>query len=334
MRIGVLGAGRMGALRAQLLANSDHVTQVLLGNRDIERAVAAATHPKISPMSIEDVFRNEPEAYVVAVATAAHAAVLERCIEAGRPVLCEKPISDDLAESVRLVALAQERACEIQVGFMRRSDPGFKAAHDAVEIGSVGTVYCLRIISHDHEVASDEFMATSGGIFKDLMVHDFDMVRWLTGQELQVVYGSAAIRAHSKFAKYGDFDTCAVHAQLTDGALVTMNGCRHNPCGYDFRLEILGSRDSIGVGLSQRTPLKTPDEPEIFSGPPYQGFLDRFATAFRLEVDSFVRLVGGEGPNVAPAESAIEALRAAIASEISVRERRPVLISEVGLAVR
>src|SRR5947208_3397992 len=125
----------MGAYRARALADSGRVETVFLGNRTADRAKAAAVRPNIAPMSINEVFSANPDAYVLSVATAAHTELLERCISTGRPILCEKPISDDLRETVRLVSFAKERGAEIQVGFMRRHDHGFRAARNAVQSG-------------------------------------------------------------------------------------------------------------------------------------------------------------------------------------------------------
>lgn len=326
MIVGVIGSGRMGMIRASLLSQTPEVSRVLVGGRTAERAHAAVSEAEIDaePMAIEDVFEAEPDAFVVAVATAAHESVLQRCLEHRKPVLCEKPLADSLEGTLSLVEEAKSLGVPIQVGFMRRHDPGFAAAREAVRDGALGTVYCIRIVSHDHEVGTDEFAEASGGIFQDLCVHDFDIVRWICGSEFEWLSATGAVREHQQYARIGDWDTCLIGGQLENGALVSISGCRHNPRGYDFRLELFGSRDSIAVGLTGQSPLRTVDEPGLLHGPVFRGFRDRFHTAFANETAAFVLLASKRGANPAPPEDAVAAYRVALACEESARDRRVV----------
>lgn len=314
----------MGLIRATFLAQLPEVSRVLVGARDVGRARAALTEAGIDAvaMGIDDVFESEPDAFVVAASTAAHEAILRRGIEQRKPVLCEKPISDSLEGTLSVIDDAHELGIPVQVGFMRRHDPGFAAARAAVFGGSVGTVYCIRIVSHDYAVGSAEFAEASGGIFQDLCVHDFDIVRWICGSEFAWVSAAGAVREHQHYARIGDFDTCMISAQLESGVPVSIGACRHDSRGYDFRLKIFGSRDSIAVGLTSRSPLRTVDEPRLLTGPVFTGFRDRFATAFELETAAFAALAAGREANPAPPEEALAAYRVAIACEASARDHQ------------
>jgi myo-inositol 2-dehydrogenase / D-chiro-inositol 1-dehydrogenase len=324
MRIGVVGAGRMGLLRARLLSEHPEVSHVYVGNRSRERGRVAVAESGIAAeaVSIDELFDQDVDAFVIATATSAHAELLRRCLDQRKPVLCEKPIAQSLAETLELTRAFAHAQAPLQIGFMRRFDAGFRAARAAILDGAVGTVYCIRIVSHDHEVGSPEFIEGSGGIFQDLCVHDFDIVRWATGDEFLRVSAYGAVREHDHYGERGDFDTCLVSAELTSGILVSISGCRHDPRGYDFRLEVFGSRDSIAVGLCARTPLNTLDQPSLLAGLVYRGFGDRFADAFVQETNTFVELAQGRVGNPAPPEDAVAAYRVALAAERSAREGR------------
>jgi myo-inositol 2-dehydrogenase/D-chiro-inositol 1-dehydrogenase len=324
----------MGVLRTRLLLDNDAVSEVYVGNRTPTRAQAALAEAGIEAraMSIEQLFARRPDALVIATATAAHGELLRRGIDVSRAIMCEKPIASTLEETLKIVEAAADARVPLQIGFMRRHDPGFRAARDAVRTGDVGTIYSIRIVSHDHEVGSDAFIEGSGGIFQDLCVHDFDVVRWLTGEDFVRVSAFGAVREHEQYARHGDFDTCLISGVLEGGALVSISGTRHDPRGYDFRVEVFGSRDSLAVGLSSQSPLNTIDEPKLLSGPVFRGFRDRFDAAFVAETNAFVDLVAGIGENSAPPEAAVAAYEVALAAERAARDGSTVRIPATKVA--
>jgi myo-inositol 2-dehydrogenase/D-chiro-inositol 1-dehydrogenase len=265
MRIAVIGTGRMGAYRADWLRRHPDVDEVLVGSvrADTVRAVLDAG----------------PDAVVVSSATPDHAEHIALCAERGRPMLCEKPIALTLAESS---AAIRRGGPLLQVSFQRRFDPGFAEARRLVAEGALGPLYCIRMNSFDHEPSPEHFIPTSGGMFRDLHIHDFDLVRWLTGLEVETVYATGAVRRWQRFARHGDVDTSATVLTMTGGLPVLSTGTRHNSRGYDVRAELLGSDDSIAVGLDRRTPVRSVEEdPPQLGGAPYTTFLDRFERAFR-----------------------------------------------------
>jgi myo-inositol 2-dehydrogenase/D-chiro-inositol 1-dehydrogenase len=242
-------------------------------------------------------------------------------------VLCEKPIALTLSETRAALEAAGPL---LQVSFQRRFDPGFAEAQRLVTTGALGTLYCVRLNSYDHEPSPDHFIPGSGGIFRDLHVHDFDAARWLTGAEVERVYATGAVLQWERFARHGDVDTSAVLLTMEDDLPVVITGARHNPRGYDLRAELLGSDDSVAVGLDERTPLRSLEE----SGPrlsvrPYAGFLDRFSRAFDAELRAWLEFVRGERENPCPGSEALHALRVAIACDRSRSQRRVVKTSEV-----
>ena len=320
----------MGAYRAAWLARRPEVESVLVGSRDAERGAALAARIGGEPGSYEDALAGRPEAAVISTATPEHPALIEECARQGLPTLCEKPIALTVAETERAVGAAEAAGVELQVSFQRRFDPGWREASRLLAAGSLGVLYAVRVSSHDHEPSPEEYIPTSGGIFRDLHVHDFDIVRWFTGREVERVYAVGAVRKWERFRAHDDVDTAAVLLVLDDGLPVLLSGTRHNPRGYDFRAEIFGSEDSIAVGLDDRTPLQSVEPGRrAAEGEPYRGFLDRFAAAFEAEMEAFLELAAGRGPNPCPASESIHALRVALACERSRAEGRPVALAEI-----
>ena len=330
MKVAVLGTGRMGAYRARWLGARPEVETVLVGSRDPARAHAVADAAGASGGSYEEVLDECPEAVVISTATPDHLRLIAECAGRGLPMLCEKPIALTIEESEQAISVAREAGVEVQLSFQRRFDPGWREARRLRERGALGVLYSVRIASHDHEPSPPEYVPTSGGIFRDLHVHDFDIVRWFAGNEVERVYAVGAVRRWQRFADHGDVDTSAVLLVLEDGLPVLLSGTRHDPRGYDFRAEIFGSRDSVTVGLDARTPLRSLERGwDGFEGEPYRGFLDRFAPAFDAEMQAFLELVAGRGPNPCPADESIPALRIALACDRSLATGEPVAVDEV-----
>jgi len=326
----VLGAGRIGARRAELLAAMPEVDEVVLGNRSPARAEAVAgRHPKVRALPLEAALEEPVEAAVVCLASSEHLSALRRLLPRGLPVLCEKPLGLTLAETEEAIALAR-RGRGLQVGFQRRFDPGYRAARELVSSGRLGTIYSISMVSLDHEITPEGFIPSSGGIFRDLLIHDLDVARWLTGGEIATVTAYATVRVDERFRRHRDADTVSVLAVMEDGLPVTIRASRHDPVGHDVRMELLGSRDSVAVGWSSRTPIRPLDPGGAPPDRPYASFLDRFEAAFRAETAAFVRFALGQEANPCPPESSLKALQAALACERSMVSGGPVEVGSVG----
>jgi myo-inositol 2-dehydrogenase/D-chiro-inositol 1-dehydrogenase len=331
VKIGLLGAGRIGALHAGVLASDPGVDQILVGDADPERAEAVARRVGGESEPIEAVLASGPDAVVIAASTPAHAPLIRAAAEAGIPAFCEKPIALDLGETEEIMRVVEDSAAILQIGFQRRFDAGYAEARRLVETGALGTIYSLRLATHDPEPPPEEYIPASGGIFRDLHIHDFDILRWLTGGEVEEVYATGSVRNFDFFAEHDDVDTSAALITMKDGVVAVLTGGRHDPLGYDVRAEIFGSRDSIAVGMDHRTPLRSvepgisPSEKEA-----YPNFQDRFLEAYTAEMEHFLALVRGEVGNPCTAADALEALRIAMAADLSLVAHRPVSLAEVG----
>jgi myo-inositol 2-dehydrogenase/D-chiro-inositol 1-dehydrogenase len=229
------------------------------------------------------------------------------------------------------VEAVESSGAMLQIGFQRRFDAGYAEARRLVESGALGTVYSVRLATHDPGPPPEEYVAASGGIFRDLHIHDFDVLRWLTGQEVDEVYAAGGVLGFDFFARHGDVDTSAALITMRDGTIAVLTGGRHDPLGYDVRAEIFGSKDSVAVGVDARTPLRSVElgvpPPEK---PAYPDFQERFPDAYRAEMKHFLSLARGEADNPCTVRDALEALKIAIAADLSLAEHRPVALSEVG----
>lgn len=329
MKVLVFGAGRMGAIRVEDLVADRRVTEVLVTNRNAQRARDLAEQFGATDIPWDSALTAQADAVVVAVGTDAHESILNGVLPWGVPVLCEKPVAMTLAATQNAIDLAATHGAGLQIGFQRRFDEPLRATRDHIAGGGIGTLYSLTLTARDHAPSVREFIAGSGGIFRDLHVHDFDLVRWLTGREVDTVFAAKSVREHRDYADFDDADVSSVIAVTTDGIQVIINGARHDARGHDVRLEAFGSKDSVSAGFNERTPIRPLDGHLAFSDTPYGGFVDRFREAFRHETTAFVSFAAGEIDNPCPPDSALESLRIAIACEQSIATRRAVRVSEV-----
>ncbi|MFB6428635.1 Gfo/Idh/MocA family oxidoreductase [Streptomyces microflavus] len=334
MRIGLIGTGRIGTFHAEVLSRHPAVDSLLVADADPERAALAATRTGASAVPVDAMFtgggRDLPDALVICSATAAHASLIARAARAGLPVFCEKPIALDLPGTLGALAEVEAAGSVLQLGFMRRFDTGYGEARAAVREGRLGRLHTVRAVTSDPAPPPADYLPLSGGLYRDCLVHDFDILRWVTGREVSEVYATGSDAGPAMFRTAGDVDTAAALLTLDDGTLAAATATRCNGAGYDVRMELAGELDQIAVGLDDRTPL-TSAEPEGPGAPakPWPGFLERFAPAYEAELDAFLRVARGELANPCDGREALHALRIAEACEISRRERRPVAMEEI-----
>ncbi len=329
LHIGLVGVGRIGTMHARTLSGNEHVARLTVADADVARARLVADELDAHAANTPEELVAGVDALVIATATAGHAPLLRLAARAGVPAFCEKPVALDLPTLDGLIEDVTRSGILVQVGFQRRFDAGYRAAHDAVASGTVGTILTVRAATHDPAPPAREYIAASGGMFRDLAIHDFDAIRFVTGQDVVEVYADGGAIATQWFAEYGDFDTAVAVLRLSGGAFGILSGTRHDPLGYDVRLEVFGTNDSIGVGLDARTPIHSV-EPGVraTAQESYAGFIERFASAYRSELAAFVAAVLERRPSPCTLEDARAALAVAVAAERSCAERRPVRIDE------
>jgi myo-inositol 2-dehydrogenase/D-chiro-inositol 1-dehydrogenase len=329
MRVGLVGVGRIGAFHLETLVGLDGVDSVAVADADAARAQdGAAAHGATALASAEELVASV-DAVVIATPTGGHAQLLRLAADAGIPAFCEKPVALDLATLDDVIAYVDAARILVQVGFQRRFDAGYRAARETVRTGAVGTLLVLRAATHDPAPPAEEYIATSGGIFRDLHIHDFDAVRFVTGEEIVEVYAAGGVRETEWFAAHDHVDAAAAVLRLESGALGVLTGTRRDPLGYDVRLELFGTGDSIAVGIDARTPLRSvePNTPHA-AQPGYRTFMDRFAPAYRAELAAFVEAIRTRAESPCDLREARAALQVAIAADRSRAEHRPVAVAE------
>jgi myo-inositol 2-dehydrogenase / D-chiro-inositol 1-dehydrogenase len=331
MRIGLIGAGRIGTFHATTLSRHRDVGSLIITDVDSARAHELADRlGETAAPGVDEIFTWGVDAVVITAATAAHAELIGRAARSGLPVFCEKPIAVDLAGTLNALAEVDAAGTVLQMGFQRRFDTGYTTARETVRSGRLGRLHTVRAMTADQAPPPAAYLPVSGGIYRDCLVHDFDMLRWVTGQEVAEVYATGSDAGPAMFREAGDVDTAAAVITLEDGTIASATAARLNGAGYDVRMELAGELDTVVVGLDDRTPIASAEP----AGPPaadkpWTGFLERFAPAYEAEVAAFVEVVRGERANPCDGREALQSLRIAEACELSRAERRPVNVGEI-----
>ena len=331
MRVAVIGAGGIGSLHASLLADLGGVEEVLVVDIDAVRAGTVAARTGCRACGLEEAI-EQADALVVSTPPALHAQAVIPALAAGRSVLCEKPLSEDLDESIRMAALGGH----LEVGFQRRHDAAFVAARDASRGALIHLVHMTALDPVSVPRTAESWPAGEAApVFLHSSVHDFDFVRWLTGQEVVEVTADGSRRDASRPDDPRGIESAVVLMRLSDGALASLDATWLHPGGYDVRAEIVTDREHLTMGLSAHTPARHLDwvlgEPATPTA--WAGYVDRFQAAYRNELVAFLAAARGESAPVTKGRDGVEALRIAIAATRSFVERRTVRLDEVAPAV-
>lgn len=329
MIVGVIGAGRIGKVHATILSEIDEVSQLLIADADRARAVELCQAiPEATTVDIDRVFEIG-DAVIIASSTDSHAPLLHRAAQAGVTAFCQKPIALNLESTRAAVEAVEQAGITVQMGFQRRYDPAIRTLHDRVRSGDIGQIYLVRSQTHDPEPPPLDYVLGSGGIFRDCLIHDIDTLRYVTGQEVASVMATGAVLGFPEIGELGDVGSAVVNAEMSSGTLAQLSCLRHDPVGYDVRLEVFGSADSIAAGFGPQTPINSADAEPFESRRPTKTWYDRFEEAFRIEMEAFVRVANGIEQPASTPEDAEAALRVATACDISMAERRPVSLEEI-----
>jgi myo-inositol 2-dehydrogenase / D-chiro-inositol 1-dehydrogenase len=331
MRIGLAGVGRIGAFHAETLRDLTGVDEVVVADLDAAAAEAVAERLGVGfAASPAELLAQGVDGFVIATATPGHAPMLRLGLEAGVPTFCEKPIAGTLEETMDLAKLVSQSSTPVHVGFQRRFDAGYQRAQHAVAAGELGFVHSIRAQTHDQAPPHASYIPTSGGLFRDCSIHDFDIIRFVTGREIASVYATGANKGAGFFAEAGDVDTAAAVLTLDDGTLVSLSATRYNGAGHDVRMEVLGSEGTIGVGYDDSLAVTSAEPGATYpSGPRHWSFMERFLPAYRAELTAFAAVARGVLAPPCTADDALQAFRVAEACELSRHEGRPVLLDEI-----
>jgi myo-inositol 2-dehydrogenase/D-chiro-inositol 1-dehydrogenase len=329
--VGLAGTGRIGAFHASTLSALAEVDQVTVWDAFPGSAAKLADENGYRLAADLDDLLAQVDALVVTTSTLGHATTVRRAVRAGVPIFCEKPLATTLAETVGLVELVEKSEVPVHVGFQRRFDAGYLRAREAVLSGELGFLHTVRANTHDQSPPPADYIPTSGGLLRDCSIHDFDIVRFVTGREVTRVFATGANKGASFFAEGGDVDTAAAVLTLDDETLVLVSATRYNGGGHDVRLELMGSQGTLGVGYDDSLAVSSAEADVDFPrGPRRWSFMERFLPAYRAELTAFCDVAAGRIPSPCTVTDALEAFRVAEACEQSRARGRPVELTEVG----
>lgn len=332
--LGIIGAGRIGKVHAQSIMN--HITSARL-KTIADPFMNEETEASLHALGVSDCTKdykkilNDPEidAVLICSSTNTHADISLEAIAAGKHVFCEKPVSQDIAKIRQVMEKLKGTKLKYQVGFNRRFDHNFEAVRAAVANGDVGDVHIVRITSRDPAPPPPEYAAVSGGMFLDMTIHDFDMVRYLTASDVVEVFANGAVLVDPLIGKAGDIDTAIISLKMANGALAVIDNSRKAVYGYDQRAEVFGSKGQASVSNDTNSSLILSSETGIHTEKPLYFFLERYMASFTKEVRMFVQAIEQDSPVPVDINDGLQPVLIAAAALRSLKEHRPVLLSEI-----
>lgn len=332
--VALLGIGRIGVMHAHILAAHPLVKRLVLADIDHERAAVVAAELGCESARVETVLDPENplalNGLVIATGTDTHADLLLTAASLGLPTYCEKPIALDLEQALKTQRALEDAELPHHIGFHRRFDTGYTRAKELLEAGELGELRRFHGMTCDPKPPSDQFIPGSGGVFVDCNVHDFDILRWVTGREVEEVYATGSARGSKAFAENNDFSDSVAVLTLDDGTVGSVHSSRYNGQGYEVRLDLMGTAGAANVGLDNKVPFRsTEDGVEFPPEAPWDNFIARFLPCYTRQLDHFLRNTMVGLPSASTANDAVAALRIALACNKSRDERRPVKVSEI-----
>ncbi|MBL8215434.1 MAG: inositol 2-dehydrogenase [Bryobacterales bacterium] len=333
LQVGVIGAGRIGKVHAETITfriPDATVAAVTDPNGTVAEVLAQRCGiPKVYART-EEVFADPAiDAVLICSSTNTHADLITQAAKAGKHIFCEKPVDHTLEKIDAALEAVAQVGVKLQVGFNRRFDSNFARVREAIRSGEIGTPHLLHIISRDPGPPPISYVKVSGGMFLDMTIHDFDMARFLMGEEVTEIYASAAVRVDPEIGKAGDVDTALLVLRFANGTIGTIDNCRQAPYGYDQRVEVLGSKGSIATDnvYPNRAVISTAES--VRRDLPLHFFMDRYLDSFEREVREFVEAVTHDRPTPVNGADGRVPVVMALAARKSYLEGRPVRLSEV-----
>jgi len=333
--MGLIGAGRIGKIHAQTIAQ--HVPSAAACficdfNVSVAQEVAQKYGIPRATSNSQDVLSDKNiDAVVISSPTDTHADLIIGAARARKHIFCEKPIDLTLRRIDLALAAVETAGVKLQVGFNRRFDPNFRRIREAIAGGEIGTPHLLHIVSRDPEPPSIAYVKSSGGIFFDMTIHDFDMARFLIGDEVEEIYATGAVRIDPEIGAAGDLDTALTVLRFRGGAIGTIDNSRKSIYGYDQRAEVFGSAGAIATGNAYPNQAVISTARGIKRDLPLNFFIERYATSYVDEIRSFVDAVLNDRPVAVNGADGRIPVAMATAAHLSRRENRPVKLADVSV---
>jgi myo-inositol 2-dehydrogenase/D-chiro-inositol 1-dehydrogenase len=336
LKIGIVGGGRIGKVHCKSISYYVPGAEVKtiadpLKNKELEQ-FADELGVKHVTKDYRDII-NDPEIDIVLVcsSTDTHAQISIEAARAGKHVFCEKPVDHDADKIREVIKVVEESGVKFQVGFNRRFDSNFKAVKDAIMEGKIGSPQIIRITSRDPEAPPVSYVKVSGGMFLDMTIHDFDMVRFLSGSEADEVYAAGAVLIDPAIGEAGDVDTAVITIKMKDGTLATIDNSRKAVYGYDQRAEVFGSKGSVSISNNTSSTTVISDENGVHQEKPLYFFLERYMESFSSEMRAFIEAVKNDTDTPVGAADGLAPVLIGMAAKKSMQENRPVKLSEIEL---
>ncbi|TRD21999.1 inositol 2-dehydrogenase [Palleronia caenipelagi] len=330
LRFAVLGAGRIGVTHARAIAAVPGATLVAMAEPSEAAATSAAETFGCEIRSIEAIeAAGDVDAVAICTPTDTHADLIERFARAGKAIFCEKPIDLDADRVRAALAVVEDTGATLMVGFNRRFDPDFGALKQTIDAGRIGAVEMVTLTSRDPGPPPAEYIKVSGGIFRDMTIHDFDMARWLLGEPVETVTAQASVLTDPEIGKLGDYDTATVILRTASGRQAVITNSRRATYGYDQRIEVLGSDGAVSAQNHREANIEIADSAGFHSPPLLNFFMSRYTAAYAVEITAFVEAVRDGTPPPTTGEDGLMALLLADAAVLSVAEGRTVRVDEL-----
>ncbi|PZU93656.1 MAG: inositol 2-dehydrogenase [Chelatococcus sp.] len=333
MRLGLLGAGRIGRIHGLNVAARGDAELVAVADASEAAAGALAAEAGARVATAEAILSDAAiDAVLICTPTDTHAELIEAAVSAGKAVFCEKPVDLDAARIKRCLATVERAGKPLMIGFNRRFDPSFAALEKRLRAGEAGEIEIVSVISRDPSPPPVDYVKRSGGLFRDMMIHDFDMARFLLAEEPVEVFALGSALVDKAIGEAGDVDTAAVLMKTASGRIAQISNSRRATYGYDQRIEVHGSKGMLRAGNIHETTVEIATGAGFRADPVQNFFLERYAAAYRAELDAFVKACAGK---TAPSPTGLDGLKAQILADAateSARSGKPVSVTlEAGL---
>jgi myo-inositol 2-dehydrogenase/D-chiro-inositol 1-dehydrogenase len=313
IRIGLLGAGRIGHIHGRNVAEHKGARLAAVADAIPESALALARATGAAAMSVEELIGAKTiDAVMICTSTDTHADFIESAAKAGKAIFCEKPIDLSAKRIVKTLRKTEEAGVKLMIGFNRRFDPNFAALRKRLAAGAVGEVEIVTILSRDPSPPPIDYVKRSGGLFRDMMIHDFDMARFLLGEDPVEVQALGSSLVDPEIGKAGDVDTAVVQMKTKSGKLCQISNSRRATYGYDQRIEVHGSKGLLRAGNVHETTVEQAGGKGFTTDPVQNFFLERYAMAYRRELDAFLAVVKS---GRAPSPSGLDGLKAQLLAD-------------------
>ena len=330
INLALFGAGRIGSVHGVNVSKHPNAALVALHDPFKPNADRLAGQLGCKQMTPEQIFADQSiDAILICSATDTHADLIERAAQAQKHVFCEKPVDLSLQRTRECVRCIAQSDVRVMIAFNRRFDPNFQRLQQRITSADLGEVELVSIISKDPAPPPIDYIKTSGGLFHDMTIHDFDMARFLLSEDIITVNAQAACNVDAAISEAGDIDTAIINMVSATGKLVQISNSRRAGFGYDQRIEVHGSEAMlIAQNVSEDTLVEYNQSGVIHANPVYF-FLERYAAAYRTEIDHFIRALMGETVDLPTIEDGLKSLMMAEAALMSYRQNRNVSLSEI-----